>query len=1459
VGQAWQRASDSKMLVDYILLFENDHKFIRMVPESGSLPDRHTSQARPSTTASRSTIEFCYRETTTVIEKWQQVMTERAKSVTPVGIRLVACLCMISDKVAAYANVRTAIDAERLRILTTTLVESVTVFLASKECDQAKIDALYDSVADSLPDLALLNAMDVPNTTDPQGLSFLLQLSNGLQNRFKSQEKYRLGEMTDLMDLDNAFDSQASNGQSKPENKDGPRDDVSLTDTTSFQSCISQYLVLLSCQVEAVEVHGSVGYVQSSFIDHLIGLASEDFCVIKPLLTLLWSSPLIMSSSSIDSIVEYVAENFLEDYRFDRHEIALNICIDLLAHHASQWTDPEAKSLNEAAGQIYQWFVTVALPNNLCSLSVRQRLADLFFDLLKVKGPGYTGPDDDQSIRTYIFTLFKSRELQVTHKVAQNIPNFFNCFVLGEHEAVFNDLYKNLPDKTDWMEGLAMRLLVLAELGSPWQTLRRRCIYHIFETAGMVKSSSDHARCCMSKIAAAVQLPSSTNLFRLFASQLLFTWLGVQTISTIPFGIFNYASLDELIRDVQDEAFPQAIMRAKETDIAFLTKTLKSSSEEILKSTFAKSTAYCLAWDVDKGSTDDQVASSEARVIGLLGRKKYHELLPTHMPYILGVFFTTIEQEEQVGKLLTRRTSTQAASAVLGQILGISSSNYSLPFDQQPTFLAKNLIDRIGRLWRRLGHNDISKMWTPSVYVFVLRVLLSKIHPALGSLHACSMIRKLRILVSLAGSVALSGYAIEMALHALLPFTTDKQCADDSLGIVQYLLQQGTQSLASNIHSVAGLVISAFVSLRKFVGSSQDSTTQESQHLATMEKAQRFHTWLSKQWLPAFAEAVQKQGYDERLLKRFSAMMHAASEARAEANAIDGTTESKLLLDLLQDQSSGGQLLKGSILDIIFRSFCSQFKPSPSFRSDILGQDSHAEDLAASVWHSSCVHGVDEQYRMWAARVIGRAYNASGATHLLQTPHSGRILSGEDDDNENDDPAWTSKSIIFEVLEDMLRSSNSREVGLVEDSIRWMLSRMGGDPTEIQGLLASSVISALTLSTTDLIEHAPPLRPVSLEDAFSSQKQRSVDTWLQVICISLANKAFADPIIASLTRAIHGIPTIAERLFAPILHIVLLREYESKQDTRKIVSSTLKSLFHNIDSFTVPHAKAALKAIMYLRKQPLPKETTPADRERWLELDYVEAARAADYCKLHTTALLLAELGSTQTQTQRNSRRSIVLLQPTVPDDLLLSIYKSIEEPDSFYGVNQEASLSSVLSRLDYEAKGFKSLLFRSAQADSEMRRLRNISEITAGGLVSALNYLNLNSLNHALLSSEQFKAAGPNTAERALEAARKLEQWDIRVPEPASTETSIVYAVLQGISNATDMGEVCRQVNRGFTDALAMMVAKDTSPELIRSCSRTLGTLTEIDDIMTSLSLENLEDAYTNMKQREKWMLSAQ
>jgi ataxia telangiectasia mutated family protein len=330
-------------------------------------------------------------------------------------------------------------------------------------------------------------------------------------------------------------------------------------------------------------------------------------------------------------------------------------------------------------------------------------------------------------------------------------------------------------------------------------------------------------------------------------------------------------------------------------------------------------------------------------------------------------------------------------------------------------------------------------------------------------------------------------------------------------------------------------------------------------------------------------------------------------------------------------------------------------------------------------------------------------------------------------------------------------------------------------------------------------------------------------------------------------------------LFTPILHLVLLSEYEHKQDARAAVSTAFKSLFREVGPSTAPHAKAALQAINYLRKQPVPKENTNADREYWLEVEHVGAGRAAEYCHLHSTALLLAETAPAQRNTQRGSRRSSAVAQPTIPDDLLLSIYRNIDEPDSFYGVQQDSSLASVLNRLDYEAEGFKSLLFRGAQADSEMRRQHSISANNAGGLISALNYLNLNSLTSVLLSHEQFHPTGSDTAGLALDTARKLDQWDIRASEHASSEPSIIYGVLQGISNATSAGEIRRRIDQGFSNALGTITAVDTSPKLMRAGLRTLSVLTEVDDVMASLSRDDLEDAFSSMERRIRWMQSAQ
>ena len=263
------------------------------------------------------------------------------------------------------------------------------------------------------------------------------------------------------------------------------------------------------------------------------------------------------------------------------------------------------------------------------------------------------------------------------------------------------------------------------------------------------------------------------------------------------------------------------------------------------------------------------------------------------------------------------------------------------------------------------------------------------------------------------------------------------------------------------------------------------------------------------------------------------------------------------------------------------------------------------------------------------------------------------------------------------------------------------------------------------------------------------------------------------------------------------------------------------------------------------------------DWEKWADLDYVQATEAAEFCGMHVAAILYAELS--QNASERGSRRSSVAPVPAIPDGLLLQIYGEIDEPDSFYGVRQSPTLGSVLKCLDYEGDGMKSLIFRGAQIDSEVRRKQTISSINSRGMISSLVNLNMSSLTKAIVSSKELHVQGGTIPDEAFQTARRLEQWDIKPTETPLTEASVLYTVFQGINAAVDVKMIRNRVNASFSSVLKMLLKSANSRKHAEQALRTLGILAEVDAVMTSTSVEQLEDAWVNINSRKDWMLSAQ
>ena len=581
--------------------------------------------------------------------------------------------------------------------------------------------------------------------------------------------------------------------------------------------------------------------------------------------------------------------------------------------------------------------------------------------------------------------------------------------------------------------------------------------------------------------------------------------------------------------------------------------------------------------------------------------------------------------------------------------------------------------------------------------MFIFRQLLSSLDISLGSLYTCLIVRKIRFLVALSGQSALSGYPLEITLHSLRPLLTDKQCTEDALGIFQYLYSRGTVHLRQNIKFVAGMNVTTLISLRRFAGSSQESTTEESQHRATIDKAHRFRKWLVGSWSKKFAEGLKEDAKIDPLLRLIS---HAWGTG-AKANATNESKESEFLVSVFDDRRTRRGLLPNAAWSLALELFCHDFEQPDSYRDDMLGLDQRARSYAKEVWASCKGSKMSTQYLQWAARVLGRARNSNDfdPTSLLQNERPS-------DWSTDAERGETSLSTVTSMVASYLFSGDRVHAGLAEETLRLIFYRASNYSdilAELKAGVAPAVLNGIFLRTEDVVVPLAMPQIPSVESCFDAQKLPSYDRWIRQLTTSLTTYDLDEAVVCSLDRILIGIPELADRLFAPILHIVLEQNIDNPDAVRSVVSQGVQKWFAQPMDQSGPHTRALLRAILYLRDQPYPQEMTHADRLKWLDIDWSLAARAAHRCGLHTAALMLAELTSFNLSA-KTSRRSTTTLLPTVDEELMLDIYRNIDDPDSYYGVPQEPSLDLVLSRLDHEAEGFKSLMFRGARLDSQMR-----------------------------------------------------------------------------------------------------------------------------------------------------------
>lgn len=1279
-----------------------------------------------------------------------------------------------------------------------------------------------------------------------------IDMARGFDAKFwielRSADSLEHAHSEDGMELEDDFVPQGSYGRIETSTDDVSHDEVvAATNLMAFDNSVTAKICFMSSfRRDAENDRFDSSGVASSFMDYLTSLRPPEFLSCRPFLRELFGSEISIEEKDASNLLEYLGQQVLKPYELERCEVSMGVCLDIMTGLAGMWTSADDTESSEYGSNLYEWFIKVALNRGISSPHVHTCISSMLQRVIKVR-PEYARSLALPSARTSLFRVLQEGNIIVKFHVGNHISEILGLFVLKEHDNILEDVIESLPSDIDWPEGIALRLYVLAHLAASWSTLLRRCVYAIFETPGNVPGSAGHAERCLGLVSKSLKLPNSKAILRLFASQIIYTWLETQTMHSIPYTIFGYGSLQEFLTDVQSDVVGQIVMRGRVNEATQLARDLDRPYEELLQSSFGKASAYSIARDITIPPSQDTQAAGGAEK-GLrkhFSKEQYPSLLTRHFPEILAILYKTMEHEESIERAFQKRPIYAKTLGAYRTMLSTSALDKALPANQQPSFRAAYLIDEIEYLCHRTSY-DMESMWSHSLYVYIFRELLNTIHPALGSLHACSVLRRIRILICMSGTTALEYYPIEMALHSLRPFLTDTHCADDVIGIVQYLLSNGAPYLNEVPSFLAGLAVSTLTSMRVFLGSTQESTTQETQFKATMSKAHAFHAWFGK----SLDQYTSPHLLGESATS-FKTLVRAARNTQTRGNPRRGTYESDLLHEIFEDQRSGRNLLNQPSQDLILALLGANFELASSFRDDILGSDEQAARYAPTVWKTYQRGNYGKDYSLWVGRVLGRAYAGTGLVHRQMTLETDLDAA----ERVSATSSAGSRSNILSLLCDILLVDDRREIVLAEETLRSIVT--GAEETEhfteCEEVLPASLMHGMLWRQYS----CPPLRSIVLDDEAVQQSagfntSRPASQWIQRLCVSLAYTASDDPIVSQLPSVLGTIENLAEKAFPYILHLVLLKEADGHQATKRAMSEACQQWFKKCDKTTTSYVKILLKAILHLRKQPLPHETAKADRSKWLELDYRQAAEAAAKCSMFRTSLLFLEIS--YSDVARASRRSSGA-KTDEPSDLLLHIFENIDEQDAFYGVQQPSDLSSMMARLEYEHASFKTLSFRGAHYDSQIRQSKGAYLPDNESMVRVLDSLDLNGLSQSMLS--KMSHTGPTTLDSMLRTARKLEQWDISVPTSHTSGASTVFRAFQSINKSTDCAMVKSALNLGFTESMRQLVSGGNADASVYTTFNTLAILAEMDDYVSSSGKEQLQEVWSRFDSRSGWMRS--
>ncbi|KAK5085735.1 Serine/threonine-protein kinase tel1 [Lithohypha guttulata] len=1272
------------------------------------------------------------------------------------------------------------------------------------------------------------------------------QLLSSLNVLIADQSSCQLN--SDEMDLD--FGTQvvgSQYSQSKSQNTDPHVMRRDIETPADIRSRFIETRIML--MRESLSTDNAKSAVLASSITELVVKLSSNHLLASRTALLDWidhgGSP---STSDAYQLLHHVANCCLRDDKHERNEAALCFCLKVLYSTMHLWENTEHEKLGDVAFTVYSWFIEIALDKGIASTQVLHNLARVLAKLLH-RQPQY-GVDDLPSPRTSLLKILKIATSSLRFNMVPILEDLFDCYILTEHAAVFDDVVDCLPTDPEDREGIAVRLFVLAKLGSRWTTVLRQAVYHIFETAANVPSSLNASQKAVKIMTTNLRLGTQpTALFRLFASQLFFTWLQDGTIDTIPFTAFGFESLQHLISGECGELVPQLVLRTNPRNQQMVCNMLETGWRNLVLQNFPKSAAYAVSTDIVENRAGADIGPLEEALQAVVGQADYRTLFKRHFAQILTQVMLCLSDDKGLEKVLDSHEPYKSLFETYAAIYQRGASTVVLPQRQQPSFKAKYLMQILSKLCLRANLLPES-FWNSALLVYLYRELLDDADPALGPLHVASMIRRIRIAVVLSGTIALQGYPLEMLLHSLRTYLTKFHCSQDTIGICWYLLEYGRGHLQNNLSFVSGFGVSAFASLAVFASSPQESTTQENHHHTTLGKADDFRSWLA-----GFLLSLVMETPETDRARRYRSMITSAKDITTSATNNKNEPEGMLIYHIILDQVAPEPLISAKSFINVLRMLSDHFQLTDDPTNDIFAS---SPDLLAGASVLQSIQDISQYsvtFQAWIGSVLGRAYSIQGPT--LVSRRFGNTISTDRVKSNSLLPEDSYRRILH-TLADVIFTGDSRAASVAERIMSFVLSHLS--KTDRQSHLGGSpVYRGLQDLTFDTMQCPEPLlkEPLSHDaDSLSALHDfGGSQHWAATVAESLISPDLDDPILIGLKAALRLCGDFASKILPCVVHLVL-EWYLARQI--KTARNTLTELFDNVlmnkSDGPKGFARLVLEVIFYLRSCTIHNESTYASRNHWLEIDYRKAAMAALQCQMPEWAILLAEIGRSEQDLQAGRTRRSSVADDSYDKELLSRLFRSVEDHDFFYASNDKQDMLSVMDKLEHELDGTKALAFQSALFDSsfKLHGMESALQYRSGGMTTALTLANLNGLAYVTHKYTNSSVAASTKSSGA--SMLNTHQWNVATADQDSQLKRTIGEVLSKVEISSSRAKIVALVEAGLQEAVSRLARTASVRHNDMHNLVEVAALSDIQRLVSATSKEDLRDVWTQFIQPLPW-----